>query len=117
MMALINNDISLHSVVRLHRSILLYSILLYIEQLYCAIHESSLLYSRLQIGQLPRVSREDPERIRVDSVFETSVCLFSVCSFLVSKFSHFPSFSLLFLYSTVQKSAVQYRYLFGASIL
>ena len=25
------------------------------------------------IGQLPRVSREDPERIRVDSVFETSV--------------------------------------------
>merc|ERR1712215_545544 len=28
------------------------------------------------IGQLPRVSGEDPERIRVDSVFETSVCLF-----------------------------------------
>ena len=31
------------------------------------------------IGQLPRVSREDPERIRVDSVVETFVCsLFSV---------------------------------------
>ena len=28
------------------------------------------------IGQLPRVSGEDPERIRVDSVFETFVCLF-----------------------------------------
>ena len=28
------------------------------------------------IGQLPRVSGEDPERIRVDSVVETSVCLF-----------------------------------------
>ena len=27
-----------------------------------------------EIGQLPRVSGEDPERIRVDSVFETSVC-------------------------------------------
>ena len=71
----------------------------------------------LHIGQLPRVSREDPERIRVDSVFETFVCSLSVCSLFVSKFSHFPSFSLLFLYSTVQKSAVQYRYLFGASIL
>ena len=31
------------------------------------------------IGQLPRVSGEDPERIRVDSVFETSVCSLSVC--------------------------------------
>ena len=27
------------------------------------------------IGQLPRVSVEDPERIRVDSVFETLVCV------------------------------------------
>ena len=50
------------------------------------------------IGQLPLVSGEDPERIRVDSVVETLV----LCSlFFVSKFSHF-------LYSTVQKSAVQY---------
>ena len=70
------------------------------------------------IGQLPRVSGEDPERNRVDSVFETFVlCSLSVCLFFVCKFSHFPSFNLLFLYSTVQKSAVQYRYLFGASIL
>ena len=30
------------------------------------------------IGQLPRVSREDPERIRVDSVFETLDCSLSV---------------------------------------
>ena len=78
--------------------------------------------AKMFFGQLPRVSGEDPERIRVDSVVETFDCLsdcslFFVCSFLVSKFSHFPSFNLLFLYSTVQKSAVQYRYLFGASIL
>ena len=54
------------------------------------------------VGQLPRVSGEDPERIRVDSVVETLV----LCSlFFVSKFSHF-------LYSTVQKSAVQYSYSF-----
>ena len=32
-----------------------------------------------QIGQLPRVSGEDTERIRVDSVFETSVLCVSVC--------------------------------------
>ena len=41
-----------------------------------------------KIGQLPRVSGEDPERIRVDSVFETSVCLFFDC-LSVSKFSQF----------------------------
>ena len=64
------------------------------------------------IGQLPRVSREDPKRIRVDSVFETSVlCLFVLCS-LSANFLIFPSFILLLLYSTVQKSAVQYSYLF-----
>merc|ERR1712163_89934 len=34
------------------------------------------------------------------------VCLFFVC--LSSNFLIFPSFILLFLYSTVQKSAVQY---------
>ena len=33
------------------------------------------------IGQLPRVSGEDPKRIRVDSVVETCVCLFFVCFF------------------------------------
>ena len=59
------------------------------------------------IGQLPRVSGEDPERIRVDSVVETFVCLFVLCS-LSANFLIFPSFILLFLYSTVQKSAVQY---------
>merc|ERR1711867_269067 len=54
------------------------------------------------IGQLPRVSTED----RVVSVFEPSVLCVS------SNFLIFPSFILLFLYSTVQKSAVQYSYLF-----
>ena len=90
-------------------------------------------------SSIQRGSRED----RVDSVFETLensllansldypqrmriewtqllkrlfTCVFFIY-LLVGKFSHFPSFSLLFLYSTVQKSAVQYRYLFGASIL
>merc|ERR1712240_538636 len=56
------------------------------------------------IGQLPRVSTED----RVVSVFEPSVCLFFVC--VSANFLIFPSFILLFLYSTVQKSAVQYSY-------
>ena len=51
------------------------------------------------IGQLPRVSTED----RVVSVFET------LDSWLSANFLIFPSFILLFLYSTVQKSAVQYR--------
>ena len=66
------------------------------------------------IGQLPRVSREDPERIRVDSVVETSVCLSVLCllACVSANFLIFPSFILLFLYSTVQKSAVQYSYLF-----
>ena len=70
--------------------------------------------SMVHIGQLPRVSGEDPERIRVDSVVETFVCLFvclSVCS-LSSNFLIFPSFNLLFLYSTVQKSAVIIYYHF-----
>ena len=112
----------------------------------CGLQEKN-MFDRLiyRIGQLPRVSREDPERIRVDSVFETCVLYLFIyllanslvyperiqrgiewtqflkrlffLYLLVSKFSHFPSFNLLFLYSTVQKSAVQYRYLFGASIL
>ena len=43
------------------------------------------------IGQLPRVSGEDPERIRVDSVVETSVCSL----FFVSKFSHFLYYKVL----------------------
>ena len=54
------------------------------------------------IGQLPRVSGEDPERIRVDSVVETSVlCSLSAC-LVVSKFSHFSLFhpSLFIQYST-----------------
>ena len=53
------------------------------------------------IGQLPRVSGEDPERIRVDSVFETFVCLFFVC-LSVSKFSPF------LYYKVLQCSTVQY---------
>ena len=56
----------------------------------------------MYIGQLPRVSTED----RVVSVFET------LDSWLSANFLIFPSFILLFLYSTVQKSAVQYSYLF-----
>ena len=60
------------------------------------------------IGQLPRVSGEDPERIRVDSVFETFISL-CVCSFLVSKFSNFSLFqpSLFIQYSTEECSTVQ----------
>merc|ERR1712121_219199 len=50
-------------------------------------------------------SLEYPERIRVDSVVETSVLYSLSANFLI-----FPSFILLFLYSTVQKSAVQYSY-------
>ena len=37
---------------------------------------------------------EDPERIRVDSVFETFVCL-CVCSLSVCKFSHFLYYKVL----------------------
>ena len=59
----------------------------------------------LTIGQLPRVSTE----YRVVSVFEPCVCLFFVPC-VSSNFLIFPSFILLFLYSTVQKSAVQYSY-------
>ena len=63
------------------------------------------------VGQLPRVSGEDPERIRVDSVVETFVCLFSVLCLLVSKFSHFSLFhpSLFIQYSTEECSTVQYK--------
>ena len=46
------------------------------------------------VGQLPRVSGEDPERIRVDSVFETLVCL-SVLCLSVSKFSPFLYYKVL----------------------
>ena len=59
------------------------------------------------VGQLPRVSTED----RVVSVFAPFDCLI-VCSMVSANFLIFPSFILLFLYSTVQKSAVQYSYLF-----
>merc|ERR1712240_447624 len=61
---------------------------------------------RPAIGQLPRVSREDPERIRVDSVFETSVlCLFFSCKQIFS-FSLFQP-SLFIQYSTEECSTVQ----------
>merc|ERR1712240_168466 len=66
------------------------------------------LLKRLSVGQLPRVSTED----RVVSVFEFRVCLFFVLCSLSANFLIFPSFILLFLYSTVQKSGVQYSYLF-----
>ena len=58
------------------------------------------------IGQLPRLSTEDEDR--VVSVFEFRVCL-SVCSFLVSKFSNFSLFqpSLFIQYSTEECSTVQ----------
>ena len=46
------------------------------------------------IGQLPRVSVEDPERKRVDSVFKNFVCL-SVLCLSVSKFSHFLYYKVL----------------------
>ena len=65
----------------------------------------------LDIGQLPQVSGEDPERIRVDSVVETSVlCSLSAC-LVVSKFSHFSLFhpSLFIQYSTEECSSVQYK--------
>ena len=55
-------------------------------------------------------SLEYPQRIRVVSVFETFNCLILGC--VSANFLIFPSFILLFLYSTVQKSAVQYSYLF-----
>merc|ERR1711873_43500 len=60
--------------------------------------------------QLLASSLDNRGRIRVVSVFEPLVCLFFVC--LSANFLIFPSFILLFLYSTVQKSAVQYSYLF-----
>ena len=51
-------------------------------------------------------SPEYPQRIRVASVFEPFDCSLLVC--LEANFLIFSSFILLFLYSTVQKSAVQY---------
>ena len=61
------------------------------------------------IGQLPRVSGEDPERIRVDSVVETFVGLFVCSLFFVIKFSNFSLFhpSLIIQYSTEECSTVQ----------
>ena len=53
-------------------------------------------------------SPEYPQRIRVASVFEPFDCSLLVC--LEANFLIFSSFILLFLYSTVQKSAVQYSY-------
>ena len=61
-------------------------------------------------------SLEYPERIQRGNEWTQLLKRLLVC-LSVGKFSHFPSFNLLFLYSTVQKSVVQYRYLFGASIL
>ena len=58
-----------------------------------------------EIGQLPRLSREDPERIRVDSVFETFICVFSACKQIFS-FSLFQP-SLFIQYSTEECSTVQ----------
>ena len=59
----------------------------------------------LFIGQLPRVSREDPERIRVDSVFETFTCSLHICQQIFS-FSLFQP-SLFIQYSTEECSTVQ----------
>merc|ERR1712002_1362057 len=58
--------------------------------------------------QLLASSLEYPERIRVDSVVETCVCLFFVC-LIVSKFSNFFLFhpSLFIQYSTEECSTVQ----------
>merc|ERR1712098_435005 len=60
-------------------------------------------------------SLEYPQRIEwSQSLNRLSVCLI-VCSLsacLSANFLIFPSFILLFLYSTVQKSAVQYSYSF-----
>ena len=60
-----------------------------------------------------------PERIHRGiewtSVFETLVLCVSVCSF--GQIFSFSSFNLLFLYSTVQKSVVQYRYLLANSLV
>ena len=58
---------------------LVYKIPLMTDSVTKAILKLFYLPSLFTIGQLPRVSVEDPERIRVDSVFETLVCLFFVC--------------------------------------
>ena len=57
------------------------------------------------IGQLPRVSGKDPERIRVDSVIETFTCVFCVLC-LSSNFLIFPLSA--FSFYTVQYRRVQY---------
>ena len=48
-------------------------------------------------------SPDDPQRIRVASVFEFSVCSLLVCLFSVGNFSNFIQ------YSTVEYSTVQYK--------
>ena len=57
-------------------------------------------------------SLEYPQRIE----WSQSLNRVSVCSMVSSNFLIFPSFILLFLYSTVQKSAVQYSYLLASSL-
>merc|ERR1712240_227540 len=71
---------------------------------------------RYDVGQLPRVSGKDPERKEWTQLLKRSL-FFVLCLFTCGQIFSFSSFNLLFLYSTVQKSTVQYRYLFGASIL
>ena len=80
------------------------------------------MFYKIYIGQLPRVSGEDPERIRVDSVVETSVCslFFVLCKQIFSFFIQYSTeecstVQLLCIavygpvqYSTVQYSTVQY---------
>merc|ERR1712175_28022 len=65
-------------------------------------------FNAFTVGQLPRVSREDPERIRVDSVVETSVCSLLDCQQI---FSFFPLSS--FSFYTVQYRRVQYSTVIG----
>ena len=56
------------------------------------------------IGQLPRVSGKDPERIRVDSVIETCTCVF----FVLCLWANFLIFPLsAFSFYTVQYRGVQ----------
>jgi len=68
-------------------------------------------YFRYRRGLLAS-SLEYPQRIEwSQSLNRLSVCLSVLCSlsvWLSANFLIFPSFILLFLYSTVQKSAVQY---------
>ena len=45
----------------------------HVMQIYLSIYDYVTMHYSNTIGQLPRLSGEDPERNRVDSVFETSV--------------------------------------------